>query len=147
MNREGTVPGEEKLLSRVALPDVPTDRVDNVWCQRERQRFVALARAEKRWALLGAPLDRPVDGELGPDVADAAFGDGVHLAGPQTESGGEVEERVPPRLHAEHAVEKAIALLFGVPLGSGFGDAFHRHVRHRCEKPPLPHKPKDGPHQ
>jgi len=36
VNREGAVGREEKLLSRVALPDVPTDRVDDVCRKRER---------------------------------------------------------------------------------------------------------------
>ena len=43
VNREGAVAREEELLSSVALPDVPTDRVDHVGCQREHQRLVALA--------------------------------------------------------------------------------------------------------
>jgi hypothetical protein len=72
VNREGAVAREKKLVSRVALPDVPTDRVDDVGCQRERQRLVALAWTEKRRALLRSSLNRPVDDEQGRDVADAA---------------------------------------------------------------------------
>jgi hypothetical protein len=35
VNREAAVAPEKKLVSRVALPDVPTDRAHHVGCQRE----------------------------------------------------------------------------------------------------------------
>ncbi len=113
---EAPVLAEQEPRAGVLFPDVPANGVDHVLGEGKGQHLVVLARPERGRALLVPTLHRSVDDELRGNVPDSVPRDGVDFARAKTEPRGELEERVPLRVHLEHACEQPVALLFGVPL-------------------------------
>ncbi len=145
--RPSPVLAEQELGPGVPLPDVPTNRVDDVRWQPECKHTVVLSRDELGTALFVALLHRPIDDQERWHLTDSVARDGVHLATPKAEPGCEVEERIPSRVHLEYPIEESIPLWFGVPVGGNVGDAFSGHMWHRSKLSSFPHEPENSPHQ
>ncbi len=87
VTRKGSVPAEQELGARVALSDVPADRVEDILRHVQRVRLLVLARDEHGRPVFGATLDPPVDDQLGWEVLEAAPRDGVDLRGTKPVNG------------------------------------------------------------
>jgi hypothetical protein len=72
--------GKQKLLSRVALLNVPPNGFDDVLRKLECVGFLVLSIDNLRSACLGAALQSPIDDELRRDLPKSAPRRGVNLS-------------------------------------------------------------------
>ena len=72
--------GKQKILSRVALLDMPPNGADDVLWKLQSVGFLVLSIDNLRWTCLGAALQSSIDDELRRDIPKSASRRGVHLS-------------------------------------------------------------------